>query len=95
MTPAALAKVTGISSETLGEALEALVHADLVTPDARQAERYSYAPAEPEADQYVRLIADLYDSQRADVLRALADNSVKRLRHATFQAFGQQFRLKV
>ena len=91
-TAAAVASTLDRPESWAVSALESLCAAELlVSRDGDTEERrFSYQPA-PAFESVVTSVAHLYDEQRADVLRALNDNAVERIRGAVAKTFSGAF----
>lgn len=91
-TAAALASALDRPESWAGPALERLCAAELfVSRDGDTKERrFSYQPA-PALEAMVNRLVQLYDEQRADILRALNHNAVDRIRAAVAKTFSGAF----
>lgn len=73
-------------------ALESLCTAELIVARGGDGEerQFSYHPA-PGHESVVTRLAELYDEQRADILRVLNDEAVERIRAAAAKTFSGAF----
>ena len=91
-TAAAVALALDRPESWAAPALESLCTAELLVSRGGDTEerRFSYQPA-PALESVVTRLAHLYDEQRADILRALNDNAVERIRAAVAKTFSGAF----
>lgn len=91
-TAAAVALALDRPESWAAPALESLCNAELLVSRGGDTEerRFSYQPA-PAFESVVTSLAHLYDEQRADILRALNDNAVERIRAAVAKTFSGAF----
>ena len=76
----------GIPALELQEALSELADAQLLAR-AGDSLRYRYAPARSDLDAKTRLLAILYEQDRFEVVRVMAENAMKRMWNAARIAF--------
>ena len=88
-TAAAIAESLDLPESTIASALEVLFAAKLVErlEGDQGEERFVYHPATPELESAVASLAEIYEEQRADILWALNDNAVGRIRAAAVRTF--------
>jgi DNA-binding IclR family transcriptional regulator len=85
-----IAEDLGISPDAALEALDALVDANLLARLGREL-CYRYAPGGPALDTAAKQLVVLYRANRFGVVKAMADNSLQRLRGSTLHTFAECF----
>jgi hypothetical protein len=91
-TPTVLAERLGLPEPWVVHSVEALCGAALLVEDGNALARwFFFRPATPELDATVTALAEIYADRPADVMRAMNDNALVRIRAAVLQAFPAAF----
>lgn len=88
VTTAELAKNLGLRDVDVQEALDELVEADLVFREGCAPQQYQYRLRDPELDGRLRRTVLFFEQNKLEVARALAANSIGRLRSMAYRAYG-------
>lgn len=87
VTASELGKKLGLSEETVTEALESLVEAELVQREGPWPFQYRYQSLRPELDTDLRRTLMLVEQDNVQVTCLLAANSIHRLRQMAYAAY--------
>lgn len=91
-TMAMLATRLGVPEPWIVHSVETLGEAELLVEDGTALERrFFYRPATPELAATVNTVAEIYAERPADVIRAMNESALVRIRAAVLQAFPAAF----